>query len=67
MALAEHDYCAMMQLLTRKPMDDEEILQLVADGELDSSEIDDFKELGSELQEMVVSGELSLDEAMDFN
>ena len=40
-------------------MDDEEILQLVADGELDSSEIDDFKELASELQEMVVSGELS--------
>jgi hypothetical protein len=44
-------------------MDDEEILQMVADGELDPSEIDDFKDLSDELQEMVVNGELDLDEA----
>lgn len=41
-------------------MDDEEILQMVADGELDSSEIDDFKALDDGFQEMVVSGELDL-------
>lgn len=48
-------------------MDDEEILQLVADGDLDSSEISDFKELSDELQDMVVSGEVSLDEALELN
>ena len=48
-------------------MDDEEILQMVADGELDSSEIDDFRDLSDEFQEMVSSGELTLDEAMELN
>jgi len=48
-------------------MDDEEILQMVADGELDPSEIDDFKDLDDELQEMVASGELDLDDAIELN
>lgn len=48
-------------------MDDEQILQLVEDGTIDPSEISSFKELNEELQEMVVSGELSLDEATDIN
>ena len=48
-------------------MDDEEILQMVADGELDPAEIDDFKELDEELQEVVANGELDLDEAMELN
>ena len=48
-------------------MDDEEILQLVEDGTIDPSEISDFKELNEELQEMVVGGELSLDDALELN
>lgn len=40
---------------------------MVADGELGPAEIDDFKELDEELQEMVVNGELDLDEAMELN
>jgi len=48
-------------------MDDEDILRMVADGELDASEIDDFKDLSDELQEMVVSGELDLDDAIELN
>lgn len=48
-------------------MDDEEILQLVADGELDHTEIEDFKELDEEIQDMVVNGEIELDDAMEIN
>ncbi|QQR82988.1 hypothetical protein IPJ72_04140 [Candidatus Peregrinibacteria bacterium] len=48
-------------------MDDEEILQMVADGELDSSEIEDFKELSDELQELVSNGDIDIDEAMELN
>ena len=48
-------------------MPDEEILQLVKDGELDPSEIEDFKELDEEIQEMVVEGELDMDEAIEIN
>jgi hypothetical protein len=48
-------------------MDDEEILQMVADGELDSSEIEDFKELSDELQELVANGDIDIDEAMELN
>jgi len=47
-------------------MGDEEILQLVADGELDLSQIDDFSNLSDELQEMVVDGEIELDEALEL-
>lgn len=48
-------------------MDDEEILQMVADGELDPSEIDDFKDLSDELQELVVNGDIDLDDAIELN
>ena len=48
-------------------MDDEEILQLVTDGELDPSEIEDFKELDNEIQEMVVDGEIDMDDARDIS
>ena len=47
-------------------MDDEEILQLVADEELDPSEIEDFKELDDEVQEMVTDGELEVDDALEI-
>lgn len=47
-------------------MDDEDILQLVADGEIDASEIADFKELSDEMQQMVADGELSVDEAREL-
>ncbi len=48
-------------------MNDEEILQLVADGELDPSEIDDFKALNEEIQELIIEGELDIDEAMEID
>ncbi len=48
-------------------MDDEEILQMVVDGELDASEVDDFKDLADEFQDMVASGEITLDEARELN
>ena len=48
-------------------MDNEEILQLVADDELDPSEIEDFKGLTGELQKMVVDGEIDLEEAIEMN
>lgn len=48
-------------------MDDEEILQMVVDGELDASEVDDFSDLDDELQERVRDGDITLDEAMELN
>lgn len=48
-------------------MDDEEILQMVVDGELDADEVDDFKDLDDEFQDMVSSGEITLDEARELN
>ncbi len=47
-------------------MDDEEILQMVADGELDSSQIDDFKNLSDEMQELVANGDIDVDEALEL-
>jgi hypothetical protein len=47
-------------------MDEEDILQLVADGELDPSEAEDFAELEDEVQDLVLSGELDIDEAMEI-
>ena len=47
-------------------MDDEEILQMVADGELDSSQIDDFKNLSDEMQELVANGDIDIDEALEL-
>lgn len=57
--------CLFFYRLTH--MDDEEILQMVVDGELDASEVDDFKDLNDELQEMVSSGEVTLEEATELN
>lgn len=48
-------------------MDDEEILELVANGEIDPSEISDFKDLDDELQDLVASGEIDLDDAKELN
>lgn len=48
-------------------MDDEDILQMVADGELDSSQIEDFKNLDPEIQELVESGDLSVDDALEID
>lgn len=47
-------------------MDDEEVLQLVADGELDPGDIEDFKALDSEIQELVANGDLDMDDARDI-
>ena len=47
-------------------MDPEDILQLVTDGELDPSQIEDFKELDDELQQMVADGELTVEEATEL-
>ncbi len=47
-------------------MDPEEILQLVADGELDPEDIEDFKELDEHIQERVADGELTMEEAREI-
>lgn len=47
-------------------MDDEEILQLVADGELDPEDIEDFKELNVDIQDMVADGYMTTDDAQYF-
>lgn len=47
-------------------MDDEEILQLVADGELDPEDIEDFKDFVPEIQDMVVNGDITMDDARDL-
>lgn len=48
-------------------MDDEEILQMVVDGELDADEVDDFQDLDDEFQDMVRDGEVTLEEAIELN
>ena len=48
-------------------MDDEEILQMVADGELDADEVEDFKELSDEFQDMVSDGEIELEDAIELD
>lgn len=47
-------------------MDDEDILEMVAEGELEPDQIEDFRELSDELQELVADGSISIDEAFDF-
>lgn len=47
-------------------MDDEEVLQMVVDGELDPSEVEDFQNLSDEMKELVANGEIDLDEAMEL-
>lgn len=44
-------------------MNDADILELVVDGKLDSSEVESFKDLNDDLQQMVADGELTLEEA----
>ncbi len=39
---------------------------MVADGELDSSQIDDFKNLSDEMQELVANGDIDIDEALEL-
>lgn len=50
----------------QKHMDDEDILEMVAEGELEPDQIEDFRELSDELQELVADGSISIDEAFDF-
>lgn len=47
-------------------MDDEDILELVADGELDPDQIDDFRELSDEAKELVTDGSITAEEAIDL-
>lgn len=48
-------------------MDDEDILEMVADGELEPDQIEVFKELSEEAQELVADGSISVDEAIDLS
>ena len=41
-------------------MDDEEILQLVIDGDLDPNDVEDFKDLDDEIQELIADGEIDM-------
>lgn len=47
-------------------MGDDEILELVASGDLDPSDIDDFRELDDEIQELVVNGDIDMDDAREL-
>lgn len=47
-------------------MGDDEILELVANGDLEPEDVDDFRELDEDIQEMVVNGEIDIDEAREF-
>lgn len=47
-------------------MDDEDILEMVAEGELEPDQIEEFKELSDEAQELVVDGSITVDEAIDL-
>lgn len=42
--------------------DEEELQQLVTDGVIDESQVDDFEDLDEELQEAIVEGEVDFDE-----
>lgn len=47
-------------------MGDDEILELVASGDLEPDDIDDFRELDDDIQEMVANGEIDMDDARDL-
>jgi hypothetical protein len=47
-------------------MDDEDILEMVADGDLEPDQIEEFKELSEEVQELVADGSITVDEAIDL-
>ena len=44
-------------------MGDEEILELVASGDIEPDDIDDFRDLNDDRQEMVANGEIDMDDA----
>jgi len=47
-------------------MDPEEILELVKEGVIEPDQIEDFKNLDPEIQELVAEGDLDIDEALDL-
>ena len=47
-------------------MPDEETLQLIADGELDPSDYEDFEALDDEVKELVKDGEITVEEAIEM-
>jgi len=48
-------------------MDPEEILELIEEGTIGPDDIDDFRNLDPELQVLVESGEIDVDEARDLS
>ena len=48
-------------------MDDEDSLKLVADGEIEPEDAEDFEELDDEIQQMVLNGDIDMDEAKEIN
>jgi hypothetical protein len=47
-------------------MDPEEILELVKEGTIEPDQIEDFENLDEEVQQLVVDGEIDMDEALDL-
>lgn len=47
-------------------MDPEEILELVAGGDLDPEDIDDFQSLDDSIQQMVADGNISVEDALSM-
>ena len=47
-------------------MDPEEILELVKDGVIEPDQIEDFKALDPEVQQMVSDGDIDMDDAADL-
>ena len=48
-------------------MDPEEILELIEEGTIGPDDIEDFRNLDPEIQDLVESGEIDMDEARDLN
>ncbi|MDO8514135.1 MAG: hypothetical protein Q7S50_01165 [bacterium] len=47
-------------------MDSEEILELVKDGVIEPDQIEDFKVLDPEVQQMVAAGDIDMDDAAEL-
>ncbi len=47
-------------------MNPDEILELVKEGAIEPEQIEDFENLDDELKELVQSGDLEVDEALDL-
>lgn len=56
----------LTKTLIETNMDDEDILEMVADGELEPDQIEDFKELSDEAKELVADGSLTAEEVIDL-